>query len=119
MKEAGVDCTKMQKLTRERKTWRQIVRERVNHIEKWQRLGAKEFSSENRGERNASLEENNNLTCEYCNMTCSSKTGLDVHVRSMHEMSSDKVNFECIKCKQVFKMEVLSRSQYLCSKLGF
>ena len=39
LKEAGLDYTKINQLTKDRKAWKSIVRERVKHIQEWERKG--------------------------------------------------------------------------------
>ena len=48
-----------------------------------------------------------NFTCDFegCNKVCKDKTGLAVHRKRMHEVSSHKVIFNCDKCNMSFKTE--------------
>ena len=56
VKEEGIDKTKIGKTTSNRKEWKMIVKQRMNHLEKWERRRKEESggkrSQEERGERN-------------------------------------------------------------------
>ena len=102
VKEAGIDYTKINQLTSDRKAWRSIVKERVKHIQEWERKGGHQVQGE-RGDRNVKVE--SDLICSYCDKVCSSKAGLTVHVRRIHEQSSHKKFFNCDKCELKFPQE--------------
>ena len=51
IKEAGLDVTKIDILTKDKDEWRGLVRERMRHLERWERAGGKR-TTEERGERN-------------------------------------------------------------------
>ena len=105
IREAGLDYTKINSLTRDRKEWRRIVRERAEHIHEWERKAAHSFEGEDRGQRNVNCEDDGMFKCDYCDKECKSKAGLVVHVKRMHEISSEKKNFICDKCKESFTSE--------------
>ena len=105
MKEAGLDTTRVNQLTKDRKEWKRMVNERVKHLDEWESKAGNRTMGE-RGERNK-LPDNENLTCdvEGCGKTCKSKAGLTNHRRRMHEKSKEKVRFECQRCKEIFEYE--------------
>ena len=41
VKEAGIDKTKIGKISSNSKEWKMIVKDRMNHLEKWERRGGK------------------------------------------------------------------------------
>ena len=98
VREAGLDYTKIGELTENRKEWRAVVKERMKHIEEWERKGAKSFQDVERGSRNFVAVLDENFTCDHCQKLCRSKGGLIAHIRSMHEVSKEKRKFNCEKC---------------------
>ena len=51
VKEAGIDKTRIGKVTSNRKEWKRIVKERMNHLEKWERRGGKRSQEERAGQQ--------------------------------------------------------------------
>lgn len=105
IKEAGMDSTRINQLTEDRKEWKRLVNERVKHIDNWEKKAGHKTNGE-RGERNI-RSDNDDLTCdvEGCGKICKSKAGLTNHRRRTHEISKEKVKFECQRCKEIFKYE--------------
>ena len=104
IKEAGLDYTKINILTKDRKVWRGTVNERMKYLYEWEKGAANSRREVARGERNV-IQIFNDLTCEYCNKICKSRAGLVAHMRTIHEISDDKVKFTCDTCKQTFSKE--------------
>ena len=52
LKEAGFDYTNIGVECGDRKEWKRKVRERIKHIEDWERRGGNQFENEERGQRN-------------------------------------------------------------------
>ena len=104
VREAGWDYTKMRALT-ERKTWKRLVKERIKHLDKWEKQRGNR-NQEEQIERNIT-NVNESLTCdiEGCGRICLSKAGLAVHVKRLHSISSQKVTFKCNQCNQIFQQE--------------
>ena len=111
LKEAGMDYTKVNNLTKDRKEWRRIVRVRSNHKHEWERKAAHSFDGEDRGQRNVECELEEIFECEYCEKICRSKAGLVLHIKRMHEISTIKKNFDCDKCKLSFTLEANLKNQ--------
>ena len=105
IKEAGLDYTQIGNMTQDRDNWKAIVRDRVKHMEQWEKAGGKQ-TIQNRGQRSSPQEETS-LVCQFenCGKVCKSKAGLTIHVKRMHEESSQKVDFKCNNCNKVFKQE--------------
>ena len=43
LREAGIDCTNVERLTRYRTVWKKLVRDRMSHLEKWKRQRGHEY----------------------------------------------------------------------------
>ena len=106
IREAGFDWTDIGRLTEERKKWKASIRERMKHLESWERRLAHR-NTEERGERNNVPEQPNNFICDFeeCGKVCRSKTGLVNHRKRMHQISREKVTFKCDNCNTVFQTE--------------
>ena len=91
LKQAGLDYTRIDLLTKDRKEWKAIVNERMRHLEKWERRRGKKVPEES-GNRDVVVEEVG-YVCEECNKVCKNKAGLTVHRRRMHGRSDQKVTF--------------------------
>ena len=61
LKEAGIDWTRIEGLTKDRKEWKQVVRDRMNYLEEWERRGGNKVD-EDRGSRNVT-EVDDSLMC--------------------------------------------------------
>ena len=104
VKEAGFDHTNIAALCNDRKEWKRMVRERIHHIEEWERKGGKKATGE-RGERNNIREREEVFECEVCGKRCKSKAGLTTHRRRLHEISKIKKKFKCETCHSEFSSE--------------
>ena len=107
IKEAGVDYTKIGQIASDRKVWKQKVKTRTEHLEKWERSCGKR-STEERGERNNFVPRNEeSLNCGYegCGMIFLSKSALTIHTKRIHEVSEDKVRFVCEDCEATFEIK--------------
>ena len=104
VKEAGLDYTKINLLTQDRKIWRGIVNERMKYLYVWEKGAAKSMREVARGERNV-IKSFTDLSCEYCGKLCKSRAGMTAHMRTVHEISEEKVKFTCVLCKQTFLRE--------------
>ena len=105
LREVGIDYTNINDLTQDRKSWKALVMERVDHIHEWEKKGGNE-NQEERGERNV-RNEDQDLTCDYegCGRVCLSKAGLVNHRRLTHEKSNQKKMFTCEVCQQEFQRQ--------------
>ncbi len=104
VKEAGIDATKIGELTKDRKEWKTLTKERMRHLDKFERSRGNKLTGAE-VPRNVTREEEVMCVCEECGKICKSKGGLTNHVRTMHKVSSLKKEFKCEKCGQIFKQE--------------
>ena len=114
VREAGWDATNIGALTADRKNWKGMVKERMNHLLKWEESKGKRWQG---GEvvRNPSRKEEDEFKCEKCGKICKSKGGLVNHRRRMHEMSTMKRSFKCDKCELEVKSEAsLKNHKKIC-----
>ena len=109
LNECGVDWTDVERVCGDRDGWKECVRERMKHLEKWERQqghmyewGANERMCE-RNERRVI-----DLVCRYegCEKVCKSKAGLVLHQKWKHRPAVDRVRFECGKCGRKYDTEV-------------
>ena len=103
LKEAGIDWTRIEGLTKDRKEWKQLVRDRMKYLQEWERRGAHRVP-ETRGERNIIVDDSS-LVCDVCDKICKSKAGLTIHRKRMHEISSQKIVFTCDRCSETFNQD--------------
>ena len=103
LKEAGIDWTRIDRLTKDRKEWKQLVRERMKYLEEWERKGGHRVPDV-RGPRNVVIVDDS-LTCEVCDKVCRNKAGLTIHRKRMHERSSQKIVFQCDRCSETFNQD--------------
>ena len=109
LKECGVDWTDIERLCGDRDGWKTCVRERVNHLDKWERqLGHKYVwdAGENPLQRNDRRVLD--LECKYdgCGKVCKSKGGLVQHQKRVHRAPLERVRFECGVCGLQCETEV-------------
>ena len=119
VKEAGLDYTRIDSLTKDRKIWKSTVKERVSHLKEWERRGGHKVN-EVRGDRNNIPNVDNELMCDYedCGKVCRSKAGLVNHIRRIHEISKNKAKFKCVECGESFKLKGnLVNHKRICTKV--
>ena len=85
LKEAGIDWTNLAGVTSDRKKWKSLVKERMSHLEKWERSRGHQWNGEE-VERNVRVGTMVEFVCGVCGKRCKSKGGLTVHRRRMHEV---------------------------------
>ena len=112
LREAGIDYTRIGQLTKDRKKWKEVVRERMEVLRQWEWSRGHKWQGEVPEKRDATREERTDLVfmCDYCGKVCKSKAGLTIHVKRMHEESVAKKKFSCDKCGEVFKQEANVRN---------
>ena len=106
LREAGIDPTKIGQLSADRRIWKGRVRERMDHLRKWEwSMGHKWTGAAM--ERNVPKEDVTEFVfvCDVCGKVCKSKAGVTIHRKRMHEVSSLKKTFKCDACDKVFKQE--------------
>ena len=104
VKEAGMDWTDIARLTEDRKLWKASVRERIEHLEKWERRNALN-NTEPQLDRNQRVGQEDIFICDIdgCGKICRAKAGLVTHRRRIHQISKEKVTFKCDLCNVNFK----------------
>ena len=101
MRESGMEYTEMECLCGDRDGWKERVKERMNHLDKWERQMGHKYEWEG---NEARLERNVrgmiDLVCRYeeCGKVCKSKAGLTMHQKRMHRAPQERVRFECERC---------------------
>ena len=117
LREAGIDWTRIGMLTQERKDWKATVKERIDHLERWELERCKR-ATDNNMVRNMTTPNEEVYTCEYvdCRKICKSKAGLTIHRKKMHERSEEKVTFKCPGCHITLESEAnLKNHQKSCT----
>ena len=104
IREAGLDCTKIGEMTKDRKAWKNTVKERMKHLDQYEQSKGNKWSGQWLS-RNKEVEQPTSLSCEICGKSCRSKGGLTNHQRRMHNVSKLKKSFSCKKCGNVFPQE--------------
>ena len=109
LKESGVDWTDVERLCGDRDGWRACVRERMEHLHRWERQLGNRYvweGGEDALERNVGrvIE----LVCKYegCGKVCRSKGGLVQHQKRIHRAPPERVMFECGRCGMRCETEV-------------
>lgn len=102
LKECGADWTDVERLCSDREGWRKRVKERMEHLEVWEKQRGHRYVwgvDEERVERNERRGEID-LVCRYegCGKVCKSKGGLTLHQKRMHRAAPERMRFECDKC---------------------
>ena len=112
LREAGIDYTKIGLLTRDRKKWKGLVKERMEDLRTWERSKGHKWQGERPERRDAVKEDVMDFVfvCNYCGKVCKSKAGLTIHTKRMHEESAEKKVFVCERCKAEFKQEANLRN---------
>ena len=95
VKEAGIDPTTLDVLTANRNTWKEIVRNRNDHLTKW------EASPGNRNKEYTQDTPRRDLTCPECEKISKTAGGLSIHIKPMHRQAT--ISFNCGKCQTEFK----------------
>ena len=103
LREAGVNWAEAGTIAQDRKEWRRIVKNRMTHLEKWERQQAHNHQlTETVGERNFETQAPN-LECPECGKLCKSLGGLKLHVKRIH--TEPQCSFECPRCAKECKTE--------------
>ena len=106
--EAGEDPNNIEHLITDRTKWRALVRNRVKHLEEYERqqgqnhvLQPDEIIRDRRESTKTPTE--NTLQCENCDKVCRSKAGLAIHRKRLHD--SQQKETQCEKCGKTFTQE--------------
>ena len=109
LREAGIDWTEVERLTSDRKGWKEKVAERMEHLDRWERQkghGYRWEQGEERLVRNVMRGEGE-LVCRYegCGKVCRNKAGLVMHEKRMHRVNEEKGRLKCERCGRGFDAE--------------
>ena len=116
LREAAIDWTKIGLLTKDRKEWKRVVKERMDWLLKWEWSKGKKWEGESMDRKTPRIEEVT-FKCELCDKVCRSKGGLTIHRKRIHEESPLKKSFNCPKCSKEFKQEAnLKNHRKKCEK---
>ena len=102
LREAGIDWVDIERLTGDRKGWREMVKNRMGHIDRWESQRGHLYrwgTGEEELSRN-SVRPRVDLVCRYdgCGKVCKSKGGLTLHQKRIHRAPEDRVGFSCDRC---------------------
>ena len=109
LREAGIDWTEVERLTSDRKGWKEKVAERMEHLDRWERQkghGYRWEQGEERLVRNVVRGEVE-LVCRYegCGKVCRNKAGLVMHEKRMHRVNEERGRLKCERCGRGFDAE--------------
>ena len=104
LREAGVDILEVGRLASDRRGWKAILRERMEHLAKYEKSKSKRWSG-GVVERNKKVVQEDVFICNVCEKVCRSKAGLTNHKRAIHEISNLKKAFKCGSCDKSFGKE--------------
>ena len=118
--EAGEDPNNIEHLITDRTKWRALVRNRVKHLEEYERqqghnhvIQPDEIIRDRRESTKTPTE--NTLQCEICDKVCRSKAGLAIHRKRLHD--SQQKETQCEKCGKTFTQgATLKNHMKKCSK---
>ena len=104
LREAGVDWTNVENLTKDRKEWRRIIQGRRTFLMEWESKMSERRSNEATPTRSQHItqSEEEEWICrwENCGKVCKNKTGRSHHERMMHREKTEPV--PCPKCGETF-----------------
>ena len=109
MRDAGMDWTQVEQMTSNREGWKKSVKERMDHLYKWESQKGHLYvwsMDEDRLDRNERRRQEG-FTCRYeeCGKVCRSRAGLVMHEKRMHRVHEERVRFECGRCDRMFNAE--------------
>ena len=108
MNEAGWDWTDLERLANDRKGWKKMVHERMNHLHKWECQGGHRYeweADEERLVRDAEHVRERECKYEGCGRLFRNRAAMVVHQKRLHRASEDRVRFECRRCESVHETE--------------
>ena len=103
-REVGIDWTDIERIVGGKDGYRELVRERVGHIERWDRQKGHEYAWEE-GEESIGRSASRDLVCRWegCGKVCLSKGRLTLHQKRVHQAPEDRVRFSCDGCRINFE----------------
>ena len=118
LREASIDHTNIAQLTKERDEWKALVRTRMKHVEEWEMAGGHGVDRERGPRESPTPDDQDEFVCDFedCGRRFFNKAGLTTHRRRMHEVSKQKVKFQCERCRATFAQEAnLKNHRKTCS----
>ena len=116
LSEAGIDWTNVGRLASDRSGWEKLVKERMDHLDVYERQLGHGYMWEDREERLMRNERrvNVDLRCRYegCERLCRSRAGLVRHENIMHRRVEGRVRFVCEDCG----LEVAMKGALVCHR---
>ena len=116
MNEAGIDWTDVGRLASDRSGWKNLVKERMDHLDVYERQLAHGYEWGDGEERLVRNERrvNEDLRCRYegCERLCRSRAGLVRHESMMHRRVEGRVRFVCEDCG----LEVATKGALVCHR---
>ena len=109
LREASIDWPKVERLTSDRKVWKEKVAERMEHLDRWERQkghGYRWEQGEERLVRNV-VQWEGELICRYegCGKVCRNKAGLVLHEKRMHRVNKERGRLKCERYWRDFDAE--------------
>ena len=102
MSEAGIDWTGGDRLANDRSGWKKLVKERMDHLDVYERQLAHEYAWGDGEEKLVRNERrvNEDLRCRYegCERLCRSRAGLVRNESMIHRRVEGRVRFACEDC---------------------
>ena len=116
LSEAEIDWTDVGRLASDRIGWKKLVKERMDHLDVYERQlahGCEWGDGEDRLVRNE-RRVNEDLRCRYegCERLCRSRAGLVKHESMMHRRVEGRVRFVCEDCG----LEVATKGALVCHR---
>ena len=90
LKESGIDPTQIEELSANRKEWKKMVNDRIEHIHKYEETLGKKYTGERMRRKQRKETSENELLCKECGKLCKSKGGLANHKRLIHKKEDKK-----------------------------
>ena len=116
LSEAGIDWTDVGRLASDRSGWKKLVKERMDHLDVYERQLAHGYVWGDGEERLVRNERrvNEDLRCRYegCERLCRSRAGLVRHENMMHRRVEGRVRFVCEDCD----LEVATKGALVCHR---
>ena len=109
LREAEIDWTEVERLTSDRKGWKEKVAERMEHLGRWERQKGHGYRWEQGQERLVRnlVRGEGELVCRYegCGKVCRNKAGLVMHEKRMHRVNEERGRLKCERCGRGFDAE--------------
>ena len=93
LKDAGIDWTQVELLSGDRKAWKSMITDRMDHLHRYEKQQGHKYEWEDgeqplsRNNRTDGTRDEEGFRCDYdgCEKVCLSKAGLTIHQRRMHQ----------------------------------